>query len=184
MVLPVNEARERALDAAEQLVYARGVHAVGMDDVRELSGVSLKRLYALFPGKDALVEAVLERRDRRWRQRLADFVERSGDRDERLLAVFDWLAEWFTEPGFRGCAWINVFGELGSTSPAVLAQVRGHKRRFAEQLAGWVADADRPAELAAQLLLLAEGAMVTAGIHGGPGPAHEARRAAAALLSC
>ena len=24
--------------------------------------------------------------------------------DERVLAVFDWLHQWFGEPGFRGCA--------------------------------------------------------------------------------
>jgi AcrR family transcriptional regulator len=182
VVLSVNDARDQALDAAEELIYARGVHSVGMDDVRNRSGVSLKRLYVLFPRKEALVEAVLERRDQQWRQRLGDFVERVDDPDERLLAVFDWLAAWFAEPGFRGCAWINVFGELGATSPALLAQVRAHKDRFAAQLARWVSDAGRPPELAGQLLLLAEGAMVTAGIHGDPGAARTARRAAGALL--
>jgi AcrR family transcriptional regulator len=58
-------ARERALDAAEELFYGRGVQSVGMDDVRGASGVSLKRLYQLFPSKEQLVEAYLERRDAR-----------------------------------------------------------------------------------------------------------------------
>lgn len=182
MVLSVKDARRQALDAAEELVYARGAHAVGMDDVRARSGLSLKRLYSLFPSKDALIEAVLERRDVRWREQLAGFVERAEAGDERLLAVFDWLAAWFAEPGFRGCAWINAYGELGATSPVVLAQVREHKRRFAAQLAGWVAASGRTPEVADQLFLLSEGAMVTAGIQGSAAPAHTARAAAAALL--
>ncbi|MDI5907056.1 TetR family transcriptional regulator, partial [Streptomyces sp. 12257] len=41
-------ARERALDAAEELFYGRGIQSVGMDDIRGASGVSLKRLYQLF----------------------------------------------------------------------------------------------------------------------------------------
>ena len=68
-------ARERALDAAEELFYGRGIQSVGMDDIRGASGVSLKRLYQLFPAKEQLVEAYLERRDGRWRGRLAEFVE-------------------------------------------------------------------------------------------------------------
>ncbi|MET9870436.1 TetR/AcrR family transcriptional regulator, partial [Streptomyces sp. NPDC006386] len=124
------EARERALDAAEELFYGRGVQSVGMDDVRGASGVSLKRLYQLFPAKEQLVEAYLERRDARWRGRLAEYVERQGEPEERILAVFDWLGGWFGEPDFRGCAWINAYGELGATSARVAAQVGGGAREY------------------------------------------------------
>ncbi|MEU0110396.1 TetR/AcrR family transcriptional regulator [Streptomyces sp. NPDC006251] len=176
------EARERALDAAEELFYGRGVQSVGMDDVRGASGVSLKRLYQLFPAKEQLVEAYLERRDARWRGRLAEYVERHGEPEERILAVFDWLGGWFGEPDFRGCAWINAYGELGATSARVAAQVRAHKRAFREYLDSLVAAAGLPAALGGQLFLLAEGAMVTAGVTRSAGPAAEAREAARLLL--
>jgi AcrR family transcriptional regulator len=175
-------ARERALDAAEQLFYGRGIQAVGMDDIRSTSGVSLKRLYQLFPAKEQLVEAYLERRDVRWRRRLAEHVDRHTDPLERITAVFEWLREWFREPDFRGCAWINSYGELGATSERVLAQVRAHKQAFKGYLAGLVADAGLPAPLAGQLYLLAEGAMVTAGIEATAEPAEQAGRAAVLLL--
>lgn len=176
------EARERALDAAEELFYGRGVQAVGMDDVRGTSGVSLKRLYQLFPAKEQLVEAYLERRDARWRGQLAAYVERREGPQERILAVFDWLGAWFGEPGFRGCAWLNAYGELGATSARVAAQVRAHKRAFREYLASLVAAAGLPGALAGQLFLLAEGAMVTAGVTRSAEPAAEAREAARRLL--
>ncbi|MFG3718080.1 TetR/AcrR family transcriptional regulator [Streptomyces massasporeus] len=175
-------ARERALDAAEELFYGRGVQSVGMDDVRSTSGVSLKRLYQLFPAKELLVEAYLERRDTRWRGRLAEYAERHGEPEERILAVFDWLGTWFAEPGFRGCAWLNAYGELGATSERVAAQVRAHKRAFRAYLDALVAAAERPDALAGQLFLLAEGAMVTAGVTRSAEPAAEAREAARRLL--
>ncbi|MFE9680120.1 TetR/AcrR family transcriptional regulator [Streptomyces sp. NPDC006285] len=178
-------ARERALDAAETLFYGRGIQSVGMDDIRGASGVSLKRLYQLFPAKEHLVVAYLERRDLRWRQRLAEHVAGHGDARERVLAVFDWLDRWFREPGFRGCAWINSYGELGATSERVAGQVRGHKRAFREYLAGLVGDAGLPAELAGHLYLLAEGAMVAAAVEQSPEPALRAGRAARTLVdSC
>ncbi|MFI1722215.1 TetR/AcrR family transcriptional regulator [Streptomyces sp. NPDC020489] len=176
-------ARERALDAAEELFYGRGVQSVGMDDIRGASGVSLKRLYQLFPAKEQLVEAYLERRDVRWRGRLAEHVERNTDPVQRLLTVFDWLEGWFAEDGFRGCAWINSYGELGATSDRVATQVRSHKRAFRAYLDGLVAAAGLPNALTGQLYLLAEGAMVTAGITGSTRPAAEAREAAKALVA-
>ncbi|MFF3346284.1 TetR/AcrR family transcriptional regulator [Streptomyces sp. NPDC002779] len=175
-------ARERALDAAEELFYRRGIQSVGMDELRGASGVSLKRLYQLFPAKEQLVEAYLERRDGRWRGRLAAWVEREPDPARRVLAVFDWLARWFAEDGFRGCAWINAYGELGAGSHRVAEQVRAHKRAFRDYLGALVADAGLPDELTGPLFLLAEGAMVTAGITGGAQPAAEAREAAWRLL--
>ncbi|MFH8977893.1 TetR/AcrR family transcriptional regulator [Streptomyces sp. NPDC017890] len=175
-------ARERALDAAERLFYGRGVQAVGMDDVRSGSGVSLKRLYQLFPAKEQLVVACLERRDVRWRGQLAEYVDRYEEPGSRLLAVFDWLGRWFAEPDFRGCAWINAYGELGATSPPVADRVRAHKAAFREFLDGLAADAGLPAAVGGQLFLLAEGAMVTAGVTGGTAPARQAREAARVLL--
>jgi AcrR family transcriptional regulator len=176
-------ASARVLDAAEELFYGRGIRAVGMDDIRDAAGVSLKRLYQLFPNKERLVTAFLVRRDVRWRGRLAEHVSRTADPDERLLAVFDWLHEWFSEPGYRGCAWVNSFGELGATSPAVRAEARRHKAAVHDYLRELVADAGRPAPLADHLLLLAEGAMTTAAITNSPAPARHARAAAATLLA-
>ncbi|MFE1440395.1 TetR/AcrR family transcriptional regulator [Streptomyces sp. NPDC058739] len=175
-------AREKALDAAETLFYGQGVQAVGMDDLRGASGVSLKRLYQLFPAKELLVVAYLERRDERWRGRLAAHVDRHEDPERRLLAVYDWLELWFAEPDFRGCAWINSYGELGPTSRPVAEQVRAHKQAFRDYLTGLVKATHHPTALAAPLFLLAEGAMVTANITGRPTPAREAREAARALL--
>ncbi|MFJ4522437.1 TetR/AcrR family transcriptional regulator [Streptomyces sp. NPDC088810] len=172
--------REALLDAAEALFYAHGIQAVGMDRVREASGLPLKRIYRLFATKEDLVVAMLRRRDRRWRASLAAHVESVPDPRARVLAVFDWLAGWFAEPGFRGCAWINAHGELGSSSEPVLAEVRAHKQAFHDQLAAWVHATGTP--LAEPVFLLAEGAVVTAGITGDPAPARHARATVERLL--
>ena len=44
-------ARERLLDAAEGLFYARGIQAVGMDAVREGSGLPLQAALRPLPGE-------------------------------------------------------------------------------------------------------------------------------------
>jgi AcrR family transcriptional regulator len=175
--------RTLVLDAAEELFYARGIQSVGMDAIRDSSGVPLKRLYQLFPSKEQLVEAYLERRDLRWRSQLAEYVEQCSEPRQRVLAVFDWLSAWFSEPGFRGCAWINGYGELGSSSEVVATQARRHKQAFRRYLQDLAAAADLPESATEHLYLLAEGAIVTAGIFTTAEPAASARSAAEELLS-
>lgn len=169
------EARTRLLDAAEELFYRHGIQAVGMDRIRTASGVPLKRLYRLYPAKESLVTAYLERRDRRWTAGLREAVAGAA---EPVPAVFDWLARWFSEPDFRGCAFLNAYGELGAAAPDV---VRVHKAELHALLAELV-PAEAPPALADQLLILVEGATTVAALSPGPEPALRAREIAEALL--
>lgn len=178
----VSEPRGRIVAAADALFYARGIQAVGMDEVRTAAGVSLKRLYAEFPGKEQLVLAVLEARHRLWEDGLERAAEGRNDPRERLLAVFDFLEEWFTDEAFRGCGFINAFGELGATSPAVAAAAREHKQIFQRRLARLAVKAGADEMLGAQLALLAEGAQTTAAIAGRTDVARHARGAAEVLV--
>lgn len=163
------------LRKAETLFYERGVQQVGMDQVRAAAGVSLKRLYQLFPSKDQLVLDYLTARDDRWLASVRTYALSAGN----VLAVFDWLADWFSEPDFRGCAFVNTFGELGGTSPAVADIARRHKEAF-RQLIRDLAGED---ELGDQITLLAEGAITMAAIGGTAEPARQAKQAAEKLLS-
>lgn len=180
------EVRARIVDAADGLFYARGFQSVGMDEIRTTAGVSLKKLYAVFPGKEQLVAAVLGGRHEYWEHGIEEAVAAAETPRDRLLAVYDFLEQWFGDDTFRGCGFINAFGELGATSPAVAEIAREHKDSFqryvAELAAAAVPDLDAAEELAAQLALLAEGAQTTAAIAGDTAPARHARRAAATLI--
>ncbi|GAB3564449.1 helix-turn-helix domain-containing protein [Amycolatopsis endophytica] len=173
--MDLDEARVRVLDAAGELFAARGIQAVGMDAIRAGSGVSLKRLYQCFPAKGDLVEAWLRRRDAWWRQSLADYV---GTRSDPVLAVFDWLRRWFGEEDFRGCAFLNAWGELGESVPGVARVVREHKDLVRAYLRS-VAGSD---DLGDQIFTLVEGATVIAGVTGDPEAAGRAQAAARTLL--
>jgi AcrR family transcriptional regulator len=92
-------ARERLLDAAEELFYAHGIAATGVDAVLRRAGASPATLYAHFAGKDGLVAAYLERRHERWRSTWDAVLARTEDPDDRLLSVFDALARFRRDSG-------------------------------------------------------------------------------------
>jgi AcrR family transcriptional regulator len=173
------DAHEHVVDAADRLFNELGIRTVGMDQIRDASGVSLKRLYRLFPSKEALVEEVLRRRDEAFLAQLNAAAAAAATPRDAILGFFDVLHEWFSEPSYRGCPFLNAFAELGPTSQPISGAARAQKRRLQRHLEGLV---DGPPELAGQLLVLANGAMATSAVLGSADPALHARSAAAALL--
>ena len=93
-----------------------------------------------------------------------------------MLALFDALKDWFASDGFRGCAFINGHAEAGSDAPAMTVM---HKRALAARIEQQCEDAGLagPGDVAADLLLVIEGAIVRAQMDGA-----DAARGPAALL--
>lgn len=177
------QVQDRILSAAEDLYYRKGFAVVGMDELRTAAGVSLRRLYSLFPSKDGIILAVLARKHAEWERGVAGQVAAAGsDRRQRLLAVYDFLQDWFSTEDFRGCAFINAFGELGGTNPEVARAVREHKQSFQAQMHTLARELGATELLGAQLAILAEGAQSTAAITPDSAAAATARAAAEVLI--
>ena len=176
-------ARQRLLDAASQLFYEEGVHTVGVDRVVERAGVAKATLYALFGNKEGLVRAYLMARDEGIRGRMTRRLARYTTSRERLLGVFDVQGLMFSEPGFRGCAFARANAEApaGSSAEEVSATHRAWLRSLFIDLAR-DAGARNPEQLARQLMLLYDGAAISAWMDHNPSAATAARSVATALV--
>ena len=142
-------------------------------------------LYRHFRSKDDLVVAFLRRRDGRWRDWLRSAAERLAPLPaDRPLAVFDALGEWFASEDFRGCAFINAAAEIADPDHPARAAVEDHERLLGADLEDMLrgAGAADPAGDAAALLLLIQGAIVSALIERSAVPAARARAAAERML--
>jgi AcrR family transcriptional regulator len=159
-------ARERVLETAYELFSQHGIRAVGVDRIVAASGVAKMTLYRHFPSKEALVLAFLDLRERRWTYGWLDAgIERRADEgDDRLLAVFDLLDNWFRTPEFEGCPFLSTLLEVHDGSPAVRAACARHLDAVQQVLARHAAAYGclTPTETARQLHLLTIGAIVAA----------------------
>jgi len=182
---PTKKPRDRILDAADELFYTRGIHAVGIDEIVARSGTAKTTLYAHFPSKDHLIASYLQRRSEEWRQYLSEeLARRGGPPVERIDAVFAVLAEGCASPGFRGCPFINAAAEYPDPTHPGRVVSDAHRQWVREVLRDLTAEAGvaEPDALAGRLILLYDAAMVGAQFDpGGPAPA-SAREAARTLV--
>lgn len=181
---PADPARA-VLDAADELFYERGIGGVGMAEVRDASGVSLRRLYQLHASKHALVAAWLHDRHERWMRWFTAAVERrTANGSDATVAVFDALREWAASPRYRGCAFINAVAEVSEIDDEHLVIVAAHTRELLDYLSSMVLrdHPDAPEWMAAAIAVLVDGAIVQAVIVGNDAPIVAAREAAQRLV--
>jgi len=177
--------RDQLIDTALKIFNRDGFHATGVDKIIGEAGVARMTLYKHFKSKDELILAVLRRRDEQFRNDFMRAVERLGKSPrDRLLAIFDVLGNWFAERTFSGCMFINASAEFAPRDNPIHRASGEHKtlmQRYITELVEATA-ASAPDELAASLMLLAEGAIVMAYVADDDKAAIRAKSAAEALI--
>jgi AcrR family transcriptional regulator len=180
-----HSARDKILIAASRLFCNLGFAATGIDLVIEQAGTAKATLYKHFPSKQALIESVLEEEGKAWRTwffgRLAQI---EGDAETRLLGLFDVLYDWFDDPGFYGCAFINAVAEFDSNDNAVRCAADKHKEHLLTWLKAQLIElgVEDVKEGARSLAVLIDGAIVAAQHARDPSFATTARRLAECYL--
>jgi TetR/AcrR family transcriptional repressor of nem operon len=104
--------RRRIVEAAAELMYAKGVSSTTLDEVRAASGTSKSQLYNHFADKEQLVRAVIS-------LRAQEILERESAALQRLRS-FNGLVRWrdalvqrnALKKGAYGCALGSIAGEV------------------------------------------------------------------------
>lgn len=178
--------RDELVQKALAAFYRNGFHATGMDMLVTETGVSKTSMYKHFRTKEDLILAVLRLRDEQFRNWLFRRMEELADSPRgQLVAMFEALAEWFSQAGYRGCMFIKASAEYQDVGHPIHAQSAEHKRLLNNRVTELAAEAgaDDPDGLARQLLLLKEGAIVTAHLKNTQNPAADAKQAALVLIA-
>ncbi len=177
--------RDEVVQKALQTFYRNGFNATGMDMLVRESGISKTSMYKHFRTKEDLIIAVLRLRDENFRNWLYRRMEELGSTPrEQLITMFDALEEWFSEPGYKGCMFIKASSEFQDATHPIHKQSADHKRMLEDHMIRLARQADlcEPELLARQLLLLKEGAIVTAHLGHTENAAQDAKAAARRLI--
>ncbi len=176
-------ARERILESASQLFYRHGFVSVGVDTITAEAGVAKMSLYRHFPSKDDLIVAYLERSNEQF-WNWFDGALGEGAPRAQLMRVFDALGNFATSPACFGCMFQLAAADFPDVEHPANRIALAHKTAALERLRDLAAQACAadPDALAAQLLLLMDGAFVASRMFRSSSPAGHVGPAAAAII--
>lgn len=178
--------RARLIDTAVALFYERGFQAVGLDQILDRVGITKTAFYKHFESKDDLIVAVLEKRDGEDIAELIASMHAKGGNDPRarLLALFDHLDEWFRQPSFRGCLFMNAATEFPSASDPIHKAAAAHGEHMASLVHTALVQlgCDAPEPLMQQIMLLVGGAVAARHVNGQLDAASSAKSVVETLL--
>jgi AcrR family transcriptional regulator len=182
-----DDTRARILKTAYALLYRQGFARTSMDQIADAAGLTKRSLYYHFDSKDAVVEAVLEAQRthaldqvRRWDAEPTDDPARFSD------GLFARLREWSGGRGFLGSGFTRLTMELADL-PGHPARRVAHRHK--DEVEAWLAQrltamgVAQPDRAARQTVLLFEGAISLALIHGDSAYVEAAAAANRVLLS-
>jgi AcrR family transcriptional regulator len=181
---PRLSARERLLAAATELFYANGINTVGIDRVIEHAGVAKASLYDCFGSKEELIRSYLEGRSLARRTRINERLAQFERPEDKILSIFDLFAELASQPDYRGCAFVRASADANSSDK--VKSVCNESRAFILDTFTDLcraAGASDPELLGKQLVLLYDGATISAHMDGNPNAVSTARALAAQMLS-
>lgn len=179
------DTKGRILSAAYRLFYKQGFSRVSVDTIADLADVTKRTVYYHFKSKDEIVNAVMEVQHLHLMTQYQKWLEPTPRTPrEIVIDLFAKLKDWAGSSDWLGSGFSRVSAELAGMRghPARLAASR-HKKAvelwLAERFAA--AGVTEAEQLACEIMLLIEGSMSLALIHGEKGYIDAARRAAERL---
>ncbi|GHG05269.1 TetR/AcrR family transcriptional regulator [Thalassotalea marina] len=178
--------KEEILQKSLDIFYRNGFHATGVDLIVKETGISKTTIYANFKNKEALIAAVLERRDENfscWLEQRVNHLAQSEQ--DKIYCVFDALEEWFNEPAFSSCMFIKASSEFQERDNTFYMQSVQHKLKLKDYFLNLVklAQLPNPELVANTVVMLKEGAIISAHLSLMPHPAAHAKTMLKELVS-
>jgi AcrR family transcriptional regulator len=177
-------ARHKILEVANKRFYRDGFRAVGIDTIIAESGVAKMTLYRHFPSKDDLIVAYLEEANQQFWAWFEAALGQGSPR-EQLVALFEGVQRLAASPTCYGCTFQQAAADFPSLDHPGHQVALAHKQAVLARLGvlAAAAGASDPDGLAAQLLLLMDGAFVATRMFGPDNHAAHVAQAAAALIA-
>lgn len=173
----MSEKRNQIVSAATRLFGLYGYHSVGVDWVIAEAHVTKTTMYRHFPLKTDLIVEVLQQRACACSASLDEALAQEPLPLERMRKVFEWHHDWFNTEDFSGCMFAHAAAEFPAKGYPIHAAAAEQKSALVQRIESILCemmDASQAGALAPVLMMLLDGATLSAQIVGRTNAATEA----------
>jgi len=177
-----NAIRQKIVDTAGRLFYTQGYVNTGINQILEEAGVVKSSLYASFRSKEEILMEYLVTAGAATDKAIYNAAHKFTDPKDQVLGVFDDLIRVVQEDDYYGCAFLNIISEIPKDAKPVVEQIQRQKNGIRRLFASLLAPIGKE-DLANELYLLYDGALIANKVHHNIWPVLTARKIAGQLLA-
>lgn len=165
-----NLVRQTIVETASRLFYENGYNLTGINEIIKEAGIAKATLYNHFRSKEDICIAYLEYKDQVFFEQLKAFLNTYPKGKERVLGLFDFLAQFFNGENFNGCWCLNTVSEIPKENTQIRTAIQNGKEvliNYIEELVADAIDLDESSNkaIAKQIYLLYEGGLSESHLH-------------------
>lgn len=183
--------KDHLIDVASRLFNQYGFHQTGIDLIMKESGVSKTTMYKYFKTKEDLILEILQRRSVILKSALINSIEMEQAKHPNqplhtyIPMIFDATEEWIKSGEFYGCNFVRASSEYSVGNDCIRKYAVQHKSEIQAYIRSLLADhpTDTPEDLAGQITLILDGAIVSAQVRDDKNAVQKAKTILAAILN-
>lgn len=175
------DARNRIIETASRLFYKQGYNSTGINQIIKEAEVAKASLYQYFPSKEDLLEEYLKITAAGTSQTLQSIADKYKTPKEKILAIFDFLLQSIRQTECNGCNFLNIASEMPAGNNTIKTLIKKQKNSIRSLFASILKPIAKE-NLADEMYLLFDAALVASKVQGDPWPAKSARKMAERML--
>ncbi len=125
-----SEVRNIIVETASKLFYSNGYNRTGINEIIKEAGIAKATLYNHFPSKEDICVAYLQNKNLHFSKDIEAYCLAKPKGRKRVLAIFDFLEEFFNKKDFNGCWCLNTLAEIPKENQKIQEEIKAQKKEF------------------------------------------------------
>ena len=122
--------RETIIKTAADLFYQKGYNLTGINEIIKEAGIAKSTLYSHFVSKDDICVAYLAHLNVPFLNNIKEFALSKPKGKKQIIALFDFLENFFFDKSFNGCWCINTISEIPRDNEKIRDEIQKEKGEF------------------------------------------------------
>lgn len=183
-----SEVKNRIIETASFLFYKNGYNSTGINEIISESGIAKATLYNHFKSKEDICVAYLQFKNTTFLNDIEAYSKSRLKGKSQILAIFDFLQQFFRDKDFNGCWCIKTVSEIPRDNEKIRNEIQTQKNLFIHLITELVVnnleniEENKINSIARQIYLLYESAVGESHLHQEDWPIRETKNLCSQII--